>query len=348
MGYSTDKYSSAFSDPQGPGDSRPTAAQIIRDEMLTSNSLAGHVFLITGCSSGIGVETARAVASTGATVYATARNIPRAEKALGDFLEPGRVEIIEMDLTSLASVRAGAAEFLKRSAGRCNALVCNAGIMAVPTLERTVDGFESQFGVNHLSHFLLFNLIKDAMLKSATEESCARVVVVSSSGHRNGVDSGKFGIRFGNFSFDAPGGEEYTPWGGYGQSKTANIYMANYIDRHFGPQGIHANSLMPGGIMTSLQKHLSSDMIKVWASNPDVVKGTSSTQQGAATTVWAAVGRDWEGKGGKYLEACGVAEEDTEERYKEAKGAWGFAKHAYDPGMEDRLWVESEKMVGLA
>lgn len=216
-------------------------------KMKASENL-DKVFLITGCSSGLGVETAKALATTGATLYLTARNVPAAETALASILKPGKVELIEMDLSSLAGIRAGAEQFLARSK-QLNVLICNAGVMAIPNLTATVDGFETQFGVNHLAHFLLFQLLKDTLLASSSFEFSSRVVAVSSSGHRGG------GIRVNDYNY-VKRPEEYNMCGAYFQSKTANIYMANEIERRFGSRGLHATSLMPGAISTGTQRHL--------------------------------------------------------------------------------------------
>ena len=286
--------------------------------------------LITGCSSGIGIETARALSSTGCKLFLTARNLPKARTALGTILEPGRVELLEMDLMSLASVRKAADEFKSRS-DRLDVMICNAGIMCPPTLEPTEEGFESQFGVNHLAHFLLFNLLKEMMLRSSTKERNSRVVMVSSSGHRNS------GILVDDYNFKK---DPYTPGKGYGQSKTANIYMANEIERRYGERRLHANSLMPGGIMTGLQAHFDKETRKQMGSN----LMCKNAEQGASTSVLAAVGADWEGIGGRYLEDC----EEAPLLGKE--WSWtepGYVKHAFDEKLEKRLWNDSLVMVGL-
>jgi NAD(P)-dependent dehydrogenase (short-subunit alcohol dehydrogenase family) len=287
MALLSSQYASVHKDPQGPGDARPTALQIIKDNNMI-DGLKGKTILITGTSSGIGITTAQSLYSTGATLFLTARNLPKAREALGEeLLASERVHLLEMDQTSLASVRKAAEEFKSKSDG-LNILICNAGIMAVPSVVKTVDGFESQFGVNHLSHFLLFELLKPLLLASSTPEFNSRVVMVSSMGHRGS------GIFVGDYGFEK---EEYNDWKGYGQSKTANIYMANEIEKRYGAKGLHANSLMPGGIMTGLQQHVPEDVKAGWRQ----FVGMKSAEQGAATTVLAAVGAEWEGVGGKYL-----------------------------------------------
>jgi len=164
----------------GPGDARPTALQIIKDNGRLG-TMQDKVFIVTGASSGIGIETGRALAATGGKVFLTVRNLKKGEEACKSFLEPGRVELLEMDNNSLESVRRAAKEFLSKS-DKLNVIVNNAGIMAAP-YGKTVDGFESQFGVNHLAHFLFFCLVKDVMLASSTPEFNSRVVNVASTGH---------------------------------------------------------------------------------------------------------------------------------------------------------------------
>ncbi|CAM6099866.1 unnamed protein product [Calypogeia fissa] len=330
----TSKYAAAHVSPEGPGDARPTALQIVEDEGL-ENKLTNKTFLITGCSSGIGLETARAIAATGATVFCTVRDLERGKIALADILESPNVELLYMDLNSLDSVRTAAEEFLSKTEHKpINVLICNAGVLAIPAPgTATEDGFETQFGTNHLAHFLLFNLVKQSLLISSTPQFNSRVVMVSSDVHRMN------GVRFDDYNFHKEG--EYTPLGAYAQSKTANIYMANIIERHYGAEGIHANSVHPGVIWTPLQKYLPEETLEAWKSVPENRRILKSTAQGAATTVWAAVGREWEGKGGKYLENVEVAL-PVREGYKHFEA--GYEKWAYDEQMEDRLWADSLKM----
>jgi NAD(P)-dependent dehydrogenase (short-subunit alcohol dehydrogenase family) len=286
------KYAPAYANPQGASDARPTAQQIIEDESLVGR-LTGKVFLVTGCSSGIGVETARALASTGATLFLTARNISQTKTELADILEPGRVELVQINLSSLASVRVAAKEISRRTS-TLNVLICNAGVMATP-YGMTSDGHETQFGTNHLGHFLLFELLKPLLLASVTLEFNSRVVMVSSTGHRGE------GIRIGDYDFKKHP-EEYTPWNGYSQSKTANIYMANEIERRYGGRGLHATSLTPGAIITPLQKHLDISVREGFMKNEPLLKILLTPEQGAANSVWAAVAKEWEDKGGVFFE----------------------------------------------
>jgi NAD(P)-dependent dehydrogenase (short-subunit alcohol dehydrogenase family) len=327
---STNKYAAAHHSPQGPGDARPTALQIIKDEDL-QGTLSGKTVLITGTSSGIGPETARAIAATGATVYCAARDVTKAKAALASI--DGNIELLECDLSSLESVRAAAKEFLARSGGRLNVLVNNAGVMAVAERTLTVDGYEMQFGTNHLGHFLLFQLLKPALLASSTPAFHSRVVNLTSVGHR------ATGIHAGNYTLDG----EYDPWVSYGQAKTANIYMTNAIERHYGSRGLHGLAVHPGGILTSLTRHLDDGFIKQFVDDPTFVSTMKSVEQGAATTILAAVSKSYEGKGAVYMENCG--------EWGPAKGAglmdYGYAPHAFDAESEERLWKDSNEMVGV-
>lgn len=299
--------------------------------MLTAFNV--QVFLVTGTSAGIGVDTARALAATGARVFLGVRSMEKGRQACADFLEEGRVELLHIDTSSLASVRAAAATFLSKST-KLNVLVCNAGIMVLPTREVTEDGFENQLATNYLGHFLLFWLLKDTLLASSTHEFHSRLVNVSSAGHHSGE------IHFDDFQLGKEGA--YTPGGAYGQSKLAQIYMANYVERHFGPKGLHALSLMPGGILTNLQQHVSAEEKASWHSNKDIMNFMKSTGQGAATTIVAALSKEWEGKGGKYLEDCQVAGDSI------VPWTMGVTKEAFDDGKEDKLWELTLGTLGLS
>ena len=274
------------------------------------------------------------MAATGARVFCTTRDMTKGESALAEILEPGRVELIKMDLASLNGVRNAAEEFLAKSK-TLNILINNAGIMGVPQLVRTTDGFESQFGTNHLAHFLLFQLLKPTLLASSTPEFNSRVVNVSSSGHRASP------VLIGNYNFEKG---NYSPWVGYGNSKTANIYMANEIERRYGSKGLHAFSLNPGGIRTGLQTHIPDSVKKTWDTDQAVKNYMKSTAQGASTSVYAALGKEWDGKGGIYLEDC-------EESPLMEPGATatdnGYVPHAYDEKAAKQVWEDSCKMVGV-
>ena len=206
-----------------------------------------------------------------------------------------------------------------------------------PPKSKTQDGFERQFAVNHLAHYLLTRLLLPSLVSSSTPEFNSRVVNVSSAGH------GASPVNFDDYNFDKL--DSYQPFVAYGQSKTANIWTANYIDRVYGPKGVHALSLNPGGIATGLQIYVDPEVIKAWQTNPEVMGSVMSTEQGAATTVWAAAGKAWEGKGGKYLNNCGVAPKAPDDTQVLSSG--GHASYAYSPDGEDRLWELSGKLVGV-
>ncbi|TPX56365.1 hypothetical protein PhCBS80983_g04571 [Powellomyces hirtus] len=333
---STAKYAAAHLTTSGPGDARPTALQIIHDQGLV-NQLCDKTIFITGAASGLGIETARALHATGARLYFGVRDTAKGELVADEIRKEGRgaaVDVVELHLDSLESVRKCAEQFLKKSGGKLNVLIANAGVMACPQ-GKTKEGFETQFGTNHLGHFLLFQLLKDALLSSSTPAFNSRVVAVSSMGHRSSP------ILFDDYNFEKTA---YAPWTAYGQSKTANIYFANEIDRRYGSRGLHATSLHPGGIATPLQRHLDSSFMEMMES-PKVRATMKSPEQGAATTVWAAVGKDWEGTGGKYLGDVNVGK-----RHETEKGMadqCGYAPWAYDQEAELKLWNLSNKLVGI-
>jgi NAD(P)-dependent dehydrogenase (short-subunit alcohol dehydrogenase family) len=313
----------------GPGDDRPTARQIITKEEL-HGKWTDKTVLITGCSSGIGVETAKALLETGATLYLTARDLAKAKVALGDILQSGRAHLLELDLDSLESVRKCADAFLAKS-DRLNLLIANAGVMATPE-GRTADGFETQFGTNHLAHFLLIQLLLPTILRSTRPEYQSRVVILSSQGHRHR------GINFPNLSLEG----EYHPWSAYAQSKTANIYTANELERRYKKQGLHALAVHPGLIQTGLLQFVDEETLKHWGTDSAIRDLTKSVEQGAATTVWAATAKALEGVGGIYLEDCQIGKPAKAEP---ADIDPGYAPHAFDEAKEAQLWEKSMELV---
>ncbi|CZR57113.1 related to reductases [Phialocephala subalpina] len=328
-------YASVHENPQGEGDARPTALQIIEDEGFV-NRMTGIVMLVTGFFLGIGIETVRAIHATGAHIFMQVRDMKRGEEVLDEILSsskgPGKLELLEMNLDSLASVRAGAEDFLKKS-NKLNVLVNNAGIRNPPE-GRTVDGFEIQFGTNHLGHFLLFQLLKPTLLASSTPEFNSRVVNVTSGSHRRGS------MHFDNLNLEGI----YTPRLGYAQSKTANILMANQIERLYGSQGLRGLSISPGAIISRAQRH--DDPKELAAALPKLKHILKDTAQGAATTVWGAVAKVLEGKGALYLEDCGEAAEAG----AEGEGlitSGGYAPFTFDEEAEEKLWQMSCELVGV-
>ncbi|CAG9948806.1 unnamed protein product [Clonostachys rosea f. rosea IK726] len=334
------KYTNVHRDPKGLGDARPTATQIIKDEGL-EGKLSDQVILITGASGGIGVETARALFLTGATLYLTARDLAKAKSALDDLVESDRVHLLELDLSSLESVRQCAATFLSKSA-TLNILINNAGVGAPPE-GRTKDGFETQIGINHFAHFLLFYLLEPALRAGAQASAQgtsslkrqSRVITISSLAHRYSE------FKFDNFNFE---NGAYNAEMAYGSSKTANLWTSNEIDRRYGSQGIHAWAVQPGFTQTDLYRHMGEEGLNGLLSDPYMASIFKTTAQGAATTVWAAVAAELEGKGGGYAEDCQLA------------GPWdpnshpvgpGTAPWAFDTDKAARLWDLSVKVLDL-
>ncbi|GME65234.1 Short-chain dehydrogenase/reductase SDR [Neofusicoccum parvum] len=320
----------------GPGDQRPTALRIIQDEDLIGKWTDRTIF-ITGANQGIGLETARALHATGATLYLGVRSIAKGEAAKASILSTstgtGPIHLIELSLDSLASVRTAAAAFLRRSP-RLNILINNAGIMAAPHA-LTADGFESQLGTNHLGHFLLTSLLLPTLAASSTPSFASRVVNLSSAGHRAHADAQ---IDLTDLSWERRG---YHAWRAYGAAKTANILHANRLDRACGP-AVRGFSVNPGGIYTGLFRHLSEEEKANYEKWRTVFK---SPEQGAATTVWCATAAVLEGKGGMYCEDCGEGAPADAEGVRRDITYAPWAKG--DVEAEDKLWEISEKMVGL-
>ncbi|KAF5702960.1 reductase [Fusarium globosum] len=325
-------YTAVHANTKGPGDARPTALQIIKDEGLEEKR-QGQIFVITGTSSGIGIETVRAIAATGATLYLTARDLDKARTALDGIFDPARMELFQMDQGSLASVRDAATAILKKTS-KVHCLIANAGIMAIPDLRFTADGHELQFGTNHLSHFLFFQLLKPGLLAAGSPDLPSRVVVLSSSSHNiHGINDAD------NYAFEHG---DYDPNIAYAQSKTANIYMANEIERRYGAKHLHATSVHPGVVATGLTRHMPPDVFKGMEHIYPMMK---SVEQGAATTVWAAVSEAWKHDGGKYLVDCNVAKPAVDG--DDGMIGPGYARHAYDVDKAARLWKDSLTLVGL-
>lgn len=302
--------------------------------LLETGPGADHnqVFLLTGSSGGIGIETGRALAATGGKVYLGVRDLEKGKEALKEILEPDRVELLELDTGSVESVRTAAKTFLSKST-QLNVLVNNAGIMACPEA-KTVDGFESQLVINYLGHFLLYKLLEQTLLSSSTPDFASRVVNVASAGHHMGS------VVLDNINLDG----EYEAWKAYGNAKTACIWMTNEIERRYGSKGLHGLSLMPGGVATGLQRHVDPETLKQWGSSEPAQKYVKSPAQGAATTMTAAFGKEWEGKGGVYLEDCQEAGPIPEG----GTLAVGVAPHAFDLEGEKKLWDLSLKMLNVS
>lgn len=237
-------------------------------------------------------------------------------------------------MDSLASIKKGAESILSQTK-TINIVINNAGVMATPE-GKTKDGFETQFGTCHIGHFYLFQLLKNTLLSSATPDFPSRVVSVSSFGHRTGE------VRFDDYNFEKEG--SYNPWLSYGQAKTANIYFANELERRYGYKNLHSTSLHPGGIWTGLQKYVPPGAFESSKGQENYMK---SPEQGAATSVYAALSEEWKHKGGRYLSNCVEEKPFAHKGNPMAVGDDGYEEWAYDEAKEKRLWKDSLKMVGL-
>ncbi len=303
-------------------------ARSTTDEVLDGVDLTGKRILVTGVSAGLGVETARALAAHGATLVGTARDLDKARRATAAVKG---IELVALDLASLKSVRA-AADALLAADRKFDLVIANAGVMACP-FGKTEDGFETQFGTNHLGHFVFVNRIAP-LLKSG-----GRLVNLSSSGH-----------RYADVNLEDPNFDHtpYTEFGAYGRSKTANILFAVEFDRRHRDRGIRATAVHPGGIQTELGRHMTREVLDQLIANINASQppGTppfawKTIPQGAATSVWAGAVAAADAVGGRYCEDCHVAEIVEEEGIRA-----GVRPYALDPGNAKALWAKSEEMVG--
>ena len=316
------------------------------DEVLEGIDLTGRRIVITGAASGLGLESARALAAHGATVTVLARSDERAAGAKDqvDALVPGAsVEYGVVDLGELASIRRFADTYLETH-DAIDVLINNAGVMACP-FGRTADGFETQFGTNHLGHFLLTALLSPAILAGHHP----RVVTLSSAGHsRADVD-----LVDPNFETTA-----YSAWVAYGQAKTANALFARELAHRGGPRGLLSFSVHPGGIMTELGRHLDealmNEMIEFSLTRSAAAAATAdpsaeprslgfefkSVEAGAATQVWAATAPGLDGHNGAYLADCGLGVLGAD------PGVNGFQPYLLDDDHAAALWELSEQLVG--
>jgi NAD(P)-dependent dehydrogenase (short-subunit alcohol dehydrogenase family) len=305
------------------------------DEVLEGIDLAGKRILVTGASAGLGVETARVLAAHGAQVVGAARDLGKAHAATevvrAEASGGGGLELVELDLASLASVRACADGLLAKGAP-FDIIIANAGVMACPQ-GQTADGFETQFGTNHLGHFLFINRIA-SLLKPG-----GRLVNLSSAGH-----------RFADVDLEDPSFAHtpYEPFLAYGRSKTANILFAVEFDRRHKANGIRAAAVHPGSIHTELGRHMTAETLAALIASINEARpaGTpemawKSVPQGAATSVWAAIVAPSEAVGGLYCEDCHVAEVVDGDGIR-----GGVRPYALDGESAKALWAKSEEMVG--
>ncbi|SCG62443.1 SDR family NAD(P)-dependent oxidoreductase [Micromonospora inositola] len=300
--------------------SRETTAM----EVVRGIDLTGRRAVVTGGASGIGVETARALAAAGADVTLAVRNVDAGQQAATDITGTtgnDRILVAQLDLADLSSVAA----FVRTWDGPLHILVNNAGIMASPEM-RTPQGWEMQFATNHLGHFALATGLRPALAAA----DGARVVSVSSAAHLRSP------VVFEDIHFRQ---RPYDPWEAYGQSKTANVLFAVEVSRRWADDGILSNALMPGAIRTNLQRYISDeDLARLRAeSGGGTTPSWKNTEQGAATSVLVATSPLLDGVGGRYFE-------DVQEAGPNQPGTRiGYAPYARDPEAAERLWQVSEE-----
>jgi len=308
------------------------------DDVLSEVKLKGKRILVTGVSAGLGVETARSLAAHGAQVVGAARDLSKANAATNQVRNDaaasgGSFQLVELDLASLKSVRVCADRLLAKG-DAFDVVIANAGVMAAP-FSHTTDGFETQFGTNHLGHFVLINRI------AAIIRPGGRLINVSSAGHRRS-----------NVDLDDPNFERtpYEPFVAYGRSKTANILFAVAFDARHRNRGVRAAAVHPGIIETELIRHMSPSWLQTRvneinqqltaAGKPPI--HWKSVPQGAATSVWAGVVAPAEEIGGQYCEDCHVASIVPDEVSAVSEGVRGYA---LDVRTAEALWKKSEELV---
>jgi NAD(P)-dependent dehydrogenase (short-subunit alcohol dehydrogenase family) len=311
------------------------------DEILSGINLKGKRILVTGVSAGLGVETARSLAAHGAQVVGAARDLTKAKAATEQVRKDaathgGSFELFELDLANLKSVRACADGLLAKGTS-FDVIIANAGVMATP-FGHTADGFETQFGTNHLGHFVLVNRIASLIRDGG------RLINLSSSGH-----------RYANVDLDDPNFERtpYEPFVAYGRSKTANILFAVEFDRRHRSRGIRGAAVHPGGIRTELDRYIDSsrlDKIVEEINQQLAAQGKGPFQwktipQGAATSVWAGVVASADEIGGRYCENCHVGQIVPDDVTITAISE-GVRGYALDAKNAEALWKKSEELVG--
>jgi NAD(P)-dependent dehydrogenase (short-subunit alcohol dehydrogenase family) len=310
------------------------------EDVLQGIDLHGKRVLVTGVSAGIGVETARALAAHGAHVVGAARDLAKAQTATApvrqDAADGAGFELIELDLANLKNVRQCADALLQRGQG-FDVVIANAGVMATP-FGHTADGFETQFGTNHLGHFVFVNRIAPLM------KTGSRFVALASSGH-----------RISNVDLDDPNFTKtpYDPFVAYGRSKTANILFAVGFDQRHRKNGIRAAAVHPGGIHTELGRHMGEDNVAAMLAgiNQQLAKEGKppfqwkSISQGAATSVWTGVVASADAIGSRYCEDCHVGHIVADDVVISPISE-GVRAYALDPANAEKLWRRSEELVG--
>jgi NAD(P)-dependent dehydrogenase (short-subunit alcohol dehydrogenase family) len=306
--------------------STPFTATSTAAEVVAGIDLAGRRVIVTGGASGIGIETARALAGAGAEVTLAVRNTEAGQRTAEEIVATTgnkQVLVAPLDLADQASVAASVAAW----DGPLHILVNNAGVMASPET-RTPQGWELQFATNHLGHFALAAGMRSALAAAGG----ARIVSVSSSAHLRSP------VVFEDIHFRE---REYEPWAAYGQSKTANVLFAVEATKRWASDGITVNALMPGGIRTNLQRYVTDEELdRLRAQMGSTVVEWKTPEQGAATSVLVATSPLLEGVGGRYFEDC------NEAGLNQPGTRRGVAAYALDPEAAARLWQVSVETIG--
>jgi NAD(P)-dependent dehydrogenase (short-subunit alcohol dehydrogenase family) len=297
-------------------------------EVIEGIDLSGKRAIVTGASSGIGVETARALAGAGAEVTLAVRDTGAGERVAADIAAATGNEAVGVGRIELADP-ASVAAFVAAWDGPLHILVNNAGVMALPERELTPEGWEMQFATNHLGHFALALGLHDAL----AADGDARVVSLSSRGHLRSP------VVFDDINFSA---RPYDRWLAYGQSKTANVLFAVEANRRWSREDITANAVHPGAISTNLSRHMTADELERLSASG--LFRYKTVEQGAATSVLVATAPMLDGIGGRYFEDCNEAEViDPADSEHEPRS--GVAAYALDPDNARRLWDVSHELI---
>ncbi len=308
-------------------------AESTADEVLEGIDLSGKRVLVTGVSAGLGVETARSLVAHGATVVGTARDLTKARRALTEAFPPSSapIDLVEADLASLSSMRKAVSDLIAR-AKPFDVIIANAGVMACPQ-GKTQDGFETQFGTNHLGHFVLVNRLVPLLHPGA------RIVTLSSAGH-----------QISDVDLDDPNFERtpYQAFTAYGRSKTANILYAVALDNRLKGRGVRATSIHPGGIQTELGRHITPELLEQMRARISAMSRNQGSEfrfktvpQGSATSVWSGFVASSDAIGGRYCEDCHVCEVNDDPTPRA-----GVRSYALNLAHANDLWRKSEEMVG--
>jgi NAD(P)-dependent dehydrogenase (short-subunit alcohol dehydrogenase family) len=314
-------------------------------DVIQHINLKGKTVLVTGASAGLGLETSRCLANAGARIIMAARNAEKlaaAQQQILTTVPSAQLQSLILDLSDVNSIRQAAQQLLDK-AEPIDVLINNAGVMACP-FEKTAQGFEMQFGTNHLGHFLFTNLILPLLIKAPN----ARIVCLSSAAH-----------KFAAVNVEDPNylKRPYNKWQAYGEAKSANALFALALNKRLRKYGIDVFSVHPGMIATELGRHLDADDLKMLMGGnkersekpkdaADITKKENTPKkspfktipQGAATSVWAATAFELKGKGGIYLEDCQIAEPSQ-------KASSGYAPHIADEQLAEKLWQVSEQIL---